>query len=124
MANNETTWRVSSWFTHYISRFILSAQLRHAMQRRQDTLGQTVAPGLDGDRMADHLLDLGLSRAAADGRAQIDLVITQQAEVQPAIGGQAHAVASRAEGIADRTDEAELTLRAGDAVAPRRFCRR
>src|SRR5215217_4664975 len=80
-------------------------------------LGQAMPPRLERHRVANDLLNPCLSGAGAQLGAQIDLVIAQQAQMQPAVGGQAHAVACRAERVADRADETKLALRTWNAEA-------
>src|SRR4051794_35364844 len=87
-------------------------------------LGQAMTPGLERHRVANDLLNPRLRGAGPQLRAQIDLVIAQQAQVQSAIGGQAHAITCRTKWIADRANEAELTLGTRDAKAAGRISRR
>jgi hypothetical protein len=49
-------------------------------------------PWLDHNCVANNLLNLTLAGARTDGGSEIDLIITEQAEVKPPIACEAHAV--------------------------------
>lgn len=58
-------------------------------------------PGFDGDRMPDNLLEFVVADSVAQCGAYVDFVIAEQAEVQPSVGSQAHAVAGTTKRLTD-----------------------
>src|SRR5262245_3544174 len=63
-----------------------------------------------------HLVEVA---AAAERRADVDLVVVQQAEVEPPVGGETHAVACPAIRLRDRADEPDDAARARQAMVAR-----
>ena len=65
------------------------------------------------------LLDGGLPAALPERLLDVELVVVQQAQVELAVGRQAHAVARAAVGLAHRRDEADDAAAAGEAEVAR-----
>jgi hypothetical protein len=68
-----------------------------------------VCDGPEQDR--GHLVE---APAPPQGRPDVDLVVVQEAEVEPAVGGEAQAVAGAAVGLGDGADEPDDAERAGE----------
>ena len=101
------SWKATA--TRLVARRALAADLAHrprrlAEPRLVDPMLQLLAP----HGVPDDLLQRVVARAGAQRLPQIGLVDREQAGPQLAVGGDADAVAIRAEGLGDRVDEADL----------------
>ena len=91
----------------------LSTNLAHRAIFGKDPVFELVANGL-GTNGAFEEIDQILMRAALAQRiSKIDLLIRQQAQPYPAIGGETQAVAAVAIRIADRANKADRAFSAG-----------
>src|SRR5262245_30348838 len=84
-----------------------------------------MALGLDLDGPADGARDRGVGSARAQGRAQVHLVVAEEAEAQMSARGEADAVATVTKVVRERRDEADAPRRArvaevGRGAVPRR----
>jgi hypothetical protein len=74
---------------------------------RRETFVEAVAGGLEPHRPQQDLLHGRLAAARAQRLLHVELVVVQQAQVELAVGGEAHAVAGAAVGLAHGRDEAD-----------------
>src|ERR1700691_1838036 len=71
----------------------------------------------DSRDVSDHVW-----RTRAQGFADVEFVVVEQAQVEFSVGGQAHPVAGAAVGLADRADEADDAARASKMGVARFVC--
>src|SRR5688500_5083364 len=80
-----------------------------------------MAPWLDEDGFAHEGFDVVVTGALAKCCTQVELLIAQEAEMELAVRGQPHAITGRTERLADRRDEADRSLAAGDTIGASRI---
>src|SRR5579883_3013084 len=83
-----------------------AAERVHASRARGDALVELMDGRLLAHRRQEDVPDGGLAAAAADRRLHVELVVVQETEVELAVGGEPHAVAGAAVGLAHGRDEA------------------
>ena len=103
------------------SRSSAAADVAGDVGARGALLGVAVRAPPPGAR--DLLAQLGVARAGAQRRAQIDAAGREQAGHQPALDGEARARAAAAEGLAHRRDHADLAAAVAVAIAARHLAR-
>ena len=97
----------------------LPPDLEHLSVGRRMPDGQTMSSRLVRHRAQEDVGDGGHSAAAADGGAHVHLVVVQEAQVEAAVRGEAHAIARAAVGLGDRTDEADHAACTGGPIVAR-----